>query len=236
MRMTEAGWLSCDDPRLMLDFLRGKVSRRKFRWFACACVRQVWHALIDERSVHAVEVAERHADGEASDEDLLHAEAEALEVARQADLRTTVSDSGWAATRAATRAASADAEAAASGAAFIATLSVAPWRFDGRGISHHGDPTAKAAARRAQCMLVREVFGNPFRIDWLMPGWVEWNDGTVPRLARTIYADRRFEEMPVLGDALEEAGCADAEVLEHCRSSVGHVRGCWLLDALLGRS
>src|SRR5262245_44905970 len=231
--MTEAEWFSCVDPKVMLDFLRGKASRRKFRLFACACVRQVWHALIDERSVRAVEVAERHADGEASDEELLQAEAVALEIARLADLRTTVSDAGWAATCAASRAASADAEGAAGGASFIATLSAAPWGFDGRGITHHGDPEAKDQARRAQCTLAREVFGNPFRPGWLRPEWLGWSGQAAVRLARTLYAERRFDEMPVLGDALDEAGCTDAAVLEHCRGPGPHVRGCWLLDGLL---
>jgi hypothetical protein len=55
------------------------------------------------------------------------------------------------------------------------------------------------------------------------------------RLARTIYEDGRFEEVPVLGDALEEAGCDNPDLLGHCRSRGHHVRGCWVLDAILGR-
>jgi hypothetical protein len=82
--------------------------------------------------------------------------------------------------------------------------------------------------------LVREVFGNPFRPVGLDPTCLAWHDRTVPRLARTIYEERRFDDLPVLADALEEAGCADAALLEHCRSAGVHVRGCWALDAILG--
>ncbi len=83
--------------------------------------------------------------------------------------------------------------------------------------------------------LLRDVFGNPFRPATVSAAWLAWNGGTVPRLAQGIYDERAFERMPVLADALEEAGCTDADVLEHCRRQEVHVRGCWLLDALLGK-
>jgi hypothetical protein len=80
--------------------------------------------------------------------------------------------------------------------------------------------------------LLRDIFGNPFRrvaVDpaWLTPGVVE--------LARTIYEGRAFERMPELADALEEAGCHDSAILGHCRVPGEHVRGCWVVDALLGK-
>src|SRR5262249_39048570 len=148
----------------MLDHVRDRVSARKLRCFACACMRAVWSHLIDERSQQAVEMAERYADGLASATELASAEAAAYEVARVADLRTTVSDPSWAATRAAHGAASYDAYGAASGAAFIAALCSAPWAFDASGaVQHHGAPLAKARARRHQCDLLRDIVGNPFR-------------------------------------------------------------------------
>jgi anti-anti-sigma regulatory factor len=64
------------------------------------------------------------------------------------------------------------------------------------------------------------------------PSWLTWNDGTVSRLARTIRAQRAFERMPILADALEEAGCTEADILDHCRSVVDHLPDCWVLGLL----
>ncbi len=83
--------------------------------------------------------------------------------------------------------------------------------------------------------LVRDIFGNPFRrphLDW---AWLKWEGGTVARLAEGAYQDRAFDRLPVLADALEEAGCADTDILSHLRGGGPHARGCWALDLLLGR-
>jgi hypothetical protein len=71
---------------------------------------------------------------------------------------------------------------------------------------------------------------SPHEID---PGWLKWNDAFIPKFAQSIYEERRFEDMPILGDALEDAGCDHDDVLNHCRHPVTHVRGCWLLDLVL---
>jgi hypothetical protein len=62
-----------------------------------------------------------------------------------------------------------------------------------------------------------------------------WNESTVTELAQAIYTDRAFDRLPILADALEEAGCTDAAILEHCRGPGPHVRGCWVVDLLLGK-
>jgi hypothetical protein len=67
----------------------------------------------------------------------------------------------------------------------------------------------------------------------ITPAWVAWNEGTVVKLTQGIYDDRAFDRLPVLADALEEAGCTNAEILAHCREPGPHVRGCWALDLLL---
>jgi hypothetical protein len=92
---------------------------------------------------------------------------------------------------------------------------------------------ALRAERRAQCDLLREIFGNPFRPPAVQPAWLSWNEGTLPRLARGIYDDRAFDRLGILADALEDAGCTDAVILGHCREPGEHVRGCWLVDLLL---
>ena len=82
--------------------------------------------------------------------------------------------------------------------------------------------------------VVRDIFGNPFRLVSLDPSWLS---SDVLALARGIYADRAFDGMPILADALQDAGCTNDDVLNHCRdTSLTHVRGCWVVDLLLGKS
>ncbi len=88
---------------------------------------------------------------------------------------------------------------------------------------------------RAQGELFREIFGNPFRPVTPEKAWLTWDSGAVPRLARCLYEERRFEELPILADALQEAGCDNEDILAHCRRPDGHVRGCWVLDLLRER-
>jgi hypothetical protein len=93
----------------------------------------------------------------------------------------------------------------------------------------------EAAERCYQAALLREFFGNPFRPPEIEPSWLAWNDGFIPEQAKLIYDERAFERLPVLGDALEDAGCTDRAILDHCRLPAEHVRGCWLVDALLAK-
>jgi hypothetical protein len=99
----------------------------------------------------------------------------------------------------------------------------------------HGRRTlrARAVERRAQCVLIRDIF-DPFQPVVIDPAWRTWNGGCVVKMARAIYDERRFDDLPVLADALEEAGCTQRHLLGHCRGRGPHVRGCWALDALLG--
>jgi hypothetical protein len=91
----------------------------------------------------------------------------------------------------------------------------------------------RAATHAADGELVRELFGNPFAPVALDLAWLAWGGGAVVQVARAFYEERRWAEWCVLGDALEEAGCTDPAVLEHCRSGQRHVRGCWLVDRIL---
>jgi hypothetical protein len=79
---------------------------------------------------------------------------------------------------------------------------------------------------------IRDLFGNPFRPVTVDPAWLTRN---VIAIAEGIYEDRAFDGMPILADDLEESGCDDAEILDHCRSPAEHVRGCWVIDAILGK-
>jgi hypothetical protein len=85
----------------------------------------------------------------------------------------------------------------------------------------------------AQADLVRDIFGNPFRPVSFSP---EWRTSTAVALARQMYESRDFGAMPILADALQDAGCDSEEVLNHCRGPGPHVRGCWVVDLVLGKS
>ena len=65
--------------------------------------------------------------------------------------------------------------------------------------------------------------------------WLAWNDGAIRKMAQVIYDDRAFDRLPLLADALDDAGCTDAAILGHCRGGGEHVRGCWVVDLLLGK-
>ena len=83
---------------------------------------------------------------------------------------------------------------------------------------------------------LRDIWGNPFQSVALDASWLAWNDGTIRKLAQPIYDHRAFDRLPLLADALEDAGCTDADILGHCRSGGEHVRGCWVIDLLLGKT
>jgi hypothetical protein len=246
--MTEAQWLSADRPHRLLAHLRRRASDRKLWLLACGLVRRLWHILADERSRQAVEAVERWADGLATDADLASARQEARaagvvaraarEAARREERAHFARRDGWWERKRTTEECS-----RREGAAWFA------WRLAGRewkpldavgeaaelAAAVAAERDAEAAERAGQVALVREVFGNPFRPVPLDPAWLAWHEGTIPRLARATYDNGAFDRLPVLADALEEAGCTAQDVLRHCRQQGGHTRGCWALDLVLAK-
>jgi hypothetical protein len=224
--MTEAEWNACTDPRKMLDALRdsGQLSERKARLFAVAVCRRIWPLLTDERARKAVEVAERFADGLAQEKEL----AAAVSAVEGAHAGTTLAENAiWHAVRSAL---SLDVESAAYQAAFAACCA-----DKGRPAERRFGPllAAMSAEQAAQCGLLRDILGRPFRPrPPLEPAWLT---PTVASIARHVYAEQDFAALPVLADALEDAGCTNPEVLSHGRGPGPHARGCWLIDLLLGR-
>jgi hypothetical protein len=99
------------------------------------------------------------------------------------------------------------------------------------------DHSVTVPEKKHQSQLVRDLFGNPYRpakVD-ACPKWLTWREGTVRRVAQAIYDDRTFDQLPILADALEDGGCDNADILNHCRQPGPHVRGCWVIDLLLGK-
>ena len=87
-----------------------------------------------------------------------------------------------------------------------------------------------------QAILFRCILGNPFHpVSAIFPAVLAWHDRTAPRIAQSIYDDRAFDRLPILHDALLDAGCDDEAILSHCRSEGPHVRGCWVLDLILAK-
>jgi len=87
-----------------------------------------------------------------------------------------------------------------------------------------------------QCDLLRDLFGQLFQPAHVDPTWTSWQGGIIATMAQVIHDERRFGDLPILADALEDAGCDNEALLAHCRLPGPHVRGCWAVDALLGRA
>jgi hypothetical protein len=227
----------------MLEFLRGQSSERKLRLFAVACCRRLRQFMLDERVRSGVEVAEQYADGtvgeEAREDAKNEADEAAIELLDDVDERRILkSYAFWSAARAAHAAVCTAADPDGPLAERAAEVAVAGVECYVRDELHDSEnaPAALQAEKEAQAGLVRDIFGPlPFRTVTIDPLWLAWNEGTVVKLAHGIYDDRAFDRLPVLADALEEAGCHDADALGHCRHPGPHVRGCWLVDLLLGK-
>jgi hypothetical protein len=223
--MTESEWLECTDPQEMLAFLKGKASDRKLRLFAVACCRRVWHLLTDERSRCLVEKVEQHADGSASVYDVTNA----CDIHENAFAAYDFKAPGYAAMFAFSHFKQTAWEAAEA-------IGRAAW-WDSLPADDPIIAVVESASRNAeveaQCQMLRCIFGNPFRPVAFDPAW---RTSSVVALAQSVYDDRAFDHLPILAEALEEAGCHDADVLGHLRQGGEHVRGCWPLDLILGKA
>ena len=211
--MTEQEWLAATDPRPMLSALTPETCLRKSRLFMVACSRRHFGKAVQECK-EAIDAAERFADGVEQVQTLIR-------------LRERLPPS--------------DTDDDGSPPPFPAT---AFWIT-------HGEYTQGEQVRYlmdqvvllmqdaggrgeqvAQVALLLDIFGNPFRPVTSDPSWLT---STVVSLAEGIDTQRAFDRMPILADALQDAGCDAADILDHCRRAVSHVRGCWVIDLLLGK-
>jgi hypothetical protein len=232
--MTEEQWLSCCDVMPMLESLR--ASERKLRLFAVACCRRMCDRLSgDQRrqATVAAEVAERVADGLVAEEEMLRVPYDGIPGLGWA----TASDIRVGAPFAAQEAAGFVSRYAFDRAAerFADVLATAEELAGARAAAAR----AVAAERQAQAALLRDILGNPFvPPPQINPTWLSWNGGTIKKLASTLYAEGAFtpERLGVVADALFDAGCCDERILGHLRSPGPHAKGCFVLDALLGKS
>jgi hypothetical protein len=224
--MTEEQWLECREPTAMLEVLHGKASERKVRLFSVACCRRLWELLSDERSRQAIDIAERYADAKTTEGELENA----------ADAACAVCDADGDAGSKQSGAPDDPFRRIASLAAYNVALPLGWWGAAPAFVAPYEIAREvvpnSAAEAAAQCGLVRDIFGNPFRsvsID------ATWRTSKVVVLAQEIYDNRAFDRLPALADALAEGGCTDDDILAHCRGPGPHVKGCWALDLILGK-
>jgi hypothetical protein len=250
--MTEADWLECSDAgTITAEFL--VYPDRKLHFLAAAFLRRVWDRIPCDLTRYAVEATEAFADGRITADALAWVRSQC---ARETGGELWLGSESWRdhvllnpdgcpcceeagagyARRVAKQGGILDgvrsglrspADVVADAAVYARHLvePVAPVR---RRTDPHPPPSDE---QRRQFAVVADVLGDPAAPARFNP---VWRTSTVLALARGIHQNLAFDRLPILADAMEEAGCDDESVLEHCRRATTHVRGCWVVDLAMG--
>jgi hypothetical protein len=250
--MTEAEWIARATPDGMFAVLHQaeRVGDRKLRLYAIACARRCLSSLVQQdhaTASAALKVAERFADGDAEvsalwavGRSISDIESKWNEQAEGDIESVSTADIFFHAARCVGQAVSAD--------VYDMPYSYRISQVEGHALNSAGFAEARSRAgeesgaqcwrraadgeRKAFADLIRDIFGNPFRPVTFDPAW---RTSTAVATARSMYDSRDFSRMPLLADALQDAGCEQPDILEHCRCATQHVRGCWVVDLVLGR-
>lgn len=233
--MTESEWHQAD-LNSKLEFLWGAVSERKLRLFACACCRSIWDYIEGRPAQRLVEIAEKCADGQANRRELADAQRQLTSYIKD-DPEGTARDPDTAEIAPGLRAAQQAGAPRLSLASLCEAASHAVSAVAADDDFHEWDDGTAAAdelhrEESQQLKLLTDIIGNPFRPETVAPRYLS---ATVVSLARAIYDERQFQNLPILADALEDAGCDHAVLMRHCREPGVHARGCWAIDAILAR-
>ncbi len=223
--MNEQEWLACTDPEPMLEFIQSKSSDRKYRLFGVACVVRLVHPDGYSALMPVLRTVERYTEGGLSDTELV---AIGEVIPDTPDTTSIVwacrhlclTDQSGNSVAAASSVYAADAASEASGEEFNLRL-------------HLRHTPTWGEERQHQSLLLRDILGNPFRPVTVDPSWLT---SDVVALASQMYESHDFTPMPILADALQDAGCDDAEVLDHCRGPGPHFQSCNVLDLIIGKS
>jgi hypothetical protein len=218
--MTEQEWLACEDALLVLRRLGNQLSDRKLRLWLCGGCRRVWPSLSLQQVRNAVEAAEQFSDGRIDDKKLATALEAALIAFAQFGRRNFHKLTS---------------DPAVAIKSFKLTLAANAATPDPRQLLLAAEfPIPDDSTFRAVASpdLLRCVAGKPFRP---VVFELKWRTDDVLGLARGIDEDRAFDRLPLLADAMMDAGCNDEQILAHCRQQGPHVRGCWVVDGCLGK-
>lgn len=205
----------------LLQILRGQLDERRLRLFTCACLRRFGHIVENEQNRQAIKVEELYADGLSRKRDMKKAR-------KVASLSWLISFDAYEEAVRTVRVA-----ARVMTTAQQAVVEELLWDIAGR-LPHPAPQHVYQALLRHGVSPDNAIhLRHPVA---LRPSWLRRNGGIVLKMAQSIYADQSFADLPILADALEEAGCDNAVILNHCRQPAEHTRGCWVLDLLLGKS
>jgi hypothetical protein len=222
--MHERHWLVWKDPEPFLKSLLynhhvpavRQFTDRKLRLFAVACCYRVLHLCTSPLSKAVVQAAEQFADGATNVDRQQLTQLQKLVLANGSWLHASEGELGFAVIR-----------EESLRAAFEVSL------YAGYLSGGCEDRSRTEEERENHEPLLRDIIGNPFRPVTLDSSWLT---STVLALARGIYEEKAFDRMPILADALQDAGCDNEDILNHCRQPGDHCRGCWVLDLLLRKS
>lgn len=213
--MTQSEWLFNSDVRALLVHLGPGASRRKLRLFACACAAAPLRGPVAPECLDALRVAQAYADGDADLDDLSAAADRALPVLDKLDPPRPADPTQWLVPWRGPRCRAAE----------LIRLALRP-------ILTTDDLTRLWDWEVPDAMRLRDIFGNPFVPAPFDP---RWQTADVVAVARGIYAEQAYDRLPILIDALMDAGCNDREVFAHFRRVPPHAKGCYMLDMLLGK-
>lgn len=242
--MTEPEWLATDNPFRLFQHVKSRLSARKLQLLACGCCRLLDPLLTADQQA-ALGVVERHADGLADNDELQRAKEQYYRDVTALTLPTPTGGSMPPTAEAATA------------EALLAAISV-PIDIGLRRVHElveaaaarapvGGGRSAAKELRRRMCLVYHEIVGNPFlerRV--ASPEYRARGGGVTADMLRVgetaraiaigVQAEQAFDRLPILADALEDDGCTDTELLDHLRHTSHHLRGCWAVDLVLGKS
>jgi hypothetical protein len=232
--LSETEWLTGQTFNNLLDFVLAQASPRKLKLLVCALLRapRVW-CCIGKPGRDAVNVVERFVDGGAQESELRAARV-LLEQTSLRHPKDQKEDAPWhvaslCQTREERNAVYTNPNAGYCGA----------YPTEEEQLGNLARMTRRMVEqieeRPVGSDLLRDLFANPRHFVSVNDAWLQWSGGLVPNLAQTVYEERAFDRLPALGDALKQAGCTKEEILAHCRSAGEHVRGCWVIDLLIGK-